>query len=76
MEYFAEAFSATVDILSYASGVVVAILILAIAVLISLGVLAWLFDVITTAMGRRWRKRGKMPRSRVGQIIYRRTGDV
>lgn len=76
MEHFAAAFSATTDILSYTAGVAAAILVSAIAVLVCLGVIAWLFDVITTAMGRRWRKRGKMPRSRVGQIIYRRTGDV
>lgn len=76
MEHFASAFSATTDVLSYASGVAAAILIPAIAVLVCLGVLAWLFDIITTAIGRRWHKRGKQPRSRIGQIIYRRTGDV
>lgn len=76
MEHFAAAFNATVNILAYAAGVAAAILIAAIAVLVFLGVLAWLFDIITTAMGRRWRKRGKQPRGRIGQIIYRRTGDV
>ena len=76
MEHFTAAFTATVNILAYAAGVAVAILISAIAVLVCLGVLAWLFDIITTAIGRRWHKRGKQPRSRIGQIIYRRTGDV
>ena len=76
MEHFTAAFTATTTILSYAAGVAAAILISAIAVLISLGVLAWLFDIITTAIGRRWHKRGKQPRGRIGQIIYRRTGDV
>lgn len=76
MEHFTAAFRATVDILAYAAGVVVVILIAAIAVLVFLGLLAWLFDIITTAMGRHWRKRGKQPRGRIGQIIYRRTGDV
>lgn len=76
MENFAAAFNTTTTILAYAAGVVAAILIAAIAVLVCLGVFAWLFDIITTAMGRRWRKRGKQPRGRIGQIIYRRTGDV
>lgn len=76
MEHFTAAFNSTTDILAYAAGVAAAILIAVIAVLISLGVLAWLFDVITTAIGRRWHKRGKQPRGRIGQIIYRRTGDV
>ena len=76
MEHFAAAFSATVNILAYAAGVAAAVLIAVIAVLVSLGVLAWLFDIITTAIGRRWHKRGKQPRGRIGKIIYRRTGDV
>ena len=76
MEHFAAAFSATTEILSYTAGVVAAILIPAIAVLVCLGVLAWLFDIITTAIGRRWHKRGKQPRGRIGKIFYRRTGDV
>ena len=76
MEHFAAAFSTTANILAYAAGVVAAILIPAIAVLISLGVFAWLFDIITTAIGRRWHKRGKQPRGRIGKIIYRRTSDV
>ena len=76
MEHFAAAFSTTANILAYAAGVVAAIMIAAIAVLIFLGVLAWMFDVITTAIGRRWHKRGKQPRGRIGKIIYSRTGDV
>ena len=76
MEHFAAAFRATVDILAYAAGVVVVILIAAIAVLVFLGFLAWLFDIITTAIGRRWHKRGKQPRGKIGKIIYRRTGNV
>lgn len=76
MEHFAAAFSATADILAYAAGVAAAILIPAIAALICLGVIAWMFDITTTAIGRYWHKRGKKPRGRIGQIIYRRTGDV
>lgn len=76
MEHFTAAFSATANILAYAAGVAAAILVPAIAVLVCLGVIAWLFDIITTAIGRRWHKRGKQPRGRIGQIIYRRTGDV
>lgn len=76
MEHFTAAFNTTADILAYAAGVAAAILIPAIAVLVCLGVLAWLFDVITTAIGRRMHKRGKQPRGRIGKIIYRRTGDV
>ena len=76
MEHFTAAFRATVDILAYAAGVVVVILIAAIAVLVFLGFLAWLFDIITTAIGRRWHKRGKQPRGKIGKIIYRRTGNV
>ena len=76
MEQFVTAFSATAEILAYLSGVAVAILIPALALLVVLGVFAWFFDRITTAIGRRWHKRGKQPRSRIGQIIYRRTGDV
>lgn len=76
MEHFTEAFSATTGILAYLAGVAVAILIPALALVIVLGVLAWCFDHITTAIGRHWHKRGKQPRGRIGQIIYRRTGDV
>lgn len=76
MEHFTAAFTATADILAYAAGVVAAILIPAIATLVTLGVLAWLFDIATAALGRRWHKRGKEPRSKLGKIIYRRTGDV
>ena len=76
MEYFASAFNTTTTILAYAAGVVAAIMIAAIAVLISLGVFAWLFDIITTAIGRRWHRRGKQPRGKIGKIIYSRTGDV
>lgn len=76
MEQFVTAFSATADILTYLAGVAVAILIPALALLVVLGVFSWCFDLITTAIGRRWHKRGKQPRSRIGQIIYRRTGDV
>ena len=76
MEHFTAAFTTAVNILAYAAGVAAAILLAAVAVLISLGLLAWLFDIITTAIGRRWHKLGKQPRGRIGQIIYRRTGDV
>ena len=76
MDHFTAAFTATADILAYAAGVVAAILIPAIATLVTLGVLAWLFDITTAAIGRRWHKRGKKPRSKIGQIIYRRSGDV
>ena len=76
MEHFSAAFSTTTNILAYAAGVAAAILISAIAVLVCLGLLAWLFDIITTAIGRRWHKCGRKPRGRIGQIIYRRTGDV
>lgn len=76
MENFTAAFSTTASILAYAAGVVAAILIPSIASLVTLGVLAWLFDITTAAIGRRWHKRGKKPRSKIGQIIYRRSGDV
>ena len=76
MEQFATAFSATADILAYLAGVAVAILIPMLALVFVLSVFAWCFDRITTAIGRRLHKRGKQPRSRIGQIIYRRTGDV
>lgn len=76
MENFTAAFSTTASILAYAAGVVAAILIPAIATLATLGALAWLFDITTAAIGRRWHKRGKKPRSKIGQIIYRRSGDV
>ena len=76
MEQFATAFSATAGILAYLAGVAVAILISAIALVFVLSVFSWSFDRITTAIGRRWHECGKQPRSRIGQIIYRRTGDV
>lgn len=76
MEQFTAAFTATANILAYAAGVVAAILIPAIATLVTLGVLAWLFDIATAAIGRHWHKRGKEPRSKLGKIIYRRSGDV
>lgn len=76
MEHFTAAFTATANILAYAAGVVAAILIPALATLVFLGVMAWCFDRITAAMARRWHKRGKKPRSRIGQIIYDRSGDV
>ncbi|MGN0999485.1 MAG: hypothetical protein ACI4PO_08030 [Faecousia sp.] len=76
MEQFTTAFSATSDILAYIAGVAVAILIPALALLLCLGLLAWGFDRITAAMARQWRRKNKRPRSRLGQIIYDRAGDV
>lgn len=76
MEQFTTAFSATSDILAYIAGVAVAILIPALALLLCLGLMAWCFDRITAAMARRWRRKNKRPRSRLGQIIYDRAGDV
>lgn len=76
MEHFTAAFTATADILAYAAGVVAAILIPALATLVCLGMMAWCFDRITLAIAKRWKKRGKKPRSRFGQIIYNSAGDV
>lgn len=76
MEQFTTAFSATADILAYIAGVAVAILIPALALLLCLGFLSLGFDRITAAMARRWRRKNKRPRSRLGQIIYDRSCDV
>ncbi|MGN0625035.1 MAG: hypothetical protein ACI4I8_02095 [Oscillospiraceae bacterium] len=76
MEQFTTAFSATSDILAYIAGVAAAILIPALALLLCLGLLSWCFDRITAAMARRWHRKNKRPRSRIGQIIYDRAGGV
>lgn len=76
MEQFTTAFFATSDILAYIAGVAVAILIPVLALLLCLSLLACGFDRITAAMARRWRRKNKRPRSRIGQIIYDRAGDV
>ena len=76
MDQFTAAFAATANVLAYVAGVVAAILIPAIAAIVFLGMFAWLFDITTAAIGRHWHKRGKQPKSKLGKIIYRRSGDV
>lgn len=76
MEQFTTAFFATVNVLAYAAGVAAAILIPVLVLLVILGVLAWCFDRITACLARRWHRKNKRPRSRLGQIIYDRAGDV
>lgn len=76
MEQFTTAFLATADILAFLAGGVVAMIVAALAVLIILGIFALCFDCITAAMARRWHRKNKRPRSRLGQIIYDRAGDV
>lgn len=76
MAQFTTAFFSTSHILAYIAGVAAAVLIALLALLLVLGVLGWCFDRITAAMARRWRRKNRRPRSRFGQIIYDRSGDV
>lgn len=76
MEQFTTAFFATANVLAYAAGVAAAILIPVLVLLVILGVLAWCFDRITARLARRWHRKNKRPRTRLGQIIYDRAGDV
>ncbi len=77
MQYFSAAFSATSQVLCYIAGSAAAIGILLLALAIMAGVAAWIFNRVTAAIGRRWRRRGKQPRSRIGKIIYYHSaGDI
>lgn len=72
MEIFLNAFRATAAVLLAMGGglaaVLLAVLVVGAAALIAAGV----FDLATTAISRRWRRRGKQPRSRFGRAIYGR----
>lgn len=70
MQYFATAFQATTEVLLYLAGAATAIAIPLLILAAITGICAFAFDRITTAIGRRMRRRSKQPRTRVGKIIY------
>lgn len=69
MDAFLTGFDATGRVLLVIVGGSVAVLLLLLAVLLVLGLAAVVFDWITNSLGRRWEKRGRKPRGRLGQII-------
>lgn len=72
MEIFLNAFRATAAVLLALGGGLAAVLLAALAVGAVLLIAAGVFDLVTTAVSRRWRRQGKQPRSRFGRAIYGR----
>lgn len=72
MDYFTSAFAATVRVLLTFAGGAAAVLLALLAVGIAAGLVAWMFDLVTSAMARRWRRKGRKPRGRIGRVIYGR----
>lgn len=72
MEIFLNAFRATAAVLLALGGGLAAVLLVALAVGAVLLIAAGVFDLVTTAVSRRWRRQGKQPRSRFGRAIYGR----
>lgn len=72
MEIFLNAFRATAAVLLALGGGMAAVLLAAMAVGAAVLIAAGVFDLVTTAVSRRWRRQGKQPRSRFGRAIYGR----
>lgn len=72
MEIFLNAFRATAAVLLALGGGLSAVLLAALAVGAALLIAAGVFDLVTTAVSRRWRRQDKQPRSRFGRAIYGR----
>lgn len=72
MEIFLNAFRATAAVLLALGGGLAAVLLAALAVGAALLIAAGVFDLVTTAVSRRWRRQGKQPRCRFGRAIYGR----
>lgn len=72
MEIFLNAFRATAAVLLALGGGLAAVLLAALTVGAALLIAAGVFDLVTTAVSRRWRRQGKQPRSRFGRAIYGR----
>lgn len=69
-ELFLSAFWSAAAFLASATGYIAAGAIYAACALLILGILAELFDGITSAMARRWHRKGRQPKSRIGRVIY------
>lgn len=69
MSLFTTGFVFMNRILLLLAGVVCAVLETVLVVAIMLAAGAWLFDLVTNAMVRRWRKRGSNPRGKLARIL-------
>ena len=72
MDYFTSAFAATTRVLLTVAGGAAAVLMALLAVGIAAGLVAWMFDLVTSALARRWHRQGRKPRGRIGRVIYGR----
>lgn len=70
LNVFAQTFTYTALILSGLAGVCAAIAVCGAAVLVVLALLAASFDRLTDWLAKRWKRKGREPRSRVAKIIY------
>lgn len=69
MTEFLFGFTATSQLLLRICGGAVAVLLLIVAILLILVTAARGFDLITTSLAERWRRKGRNPRNRLGKII-------
>lgn len=73
---FTAGFAAVARILLLIAGGISAILVAAMAVTVLLAIGAWVFDRVTTAMVRRWRRLKKQPRGRLAAILMAHMDDA
>lgn len=69
-ELFAQTFCYTGLILAGVAGVLAAVVVGCFCALVLLVILAEVFDWATTALSRRWHRKGFKPRGRLGRVIY------
>lgn len=69
MSFFTTGFAFMNRILLLLAGGVCAVLEAVFVAAIMLAACAWVFDLVTNAMVRRWRKRGSKPRGKLARIL-------
>lgn len=75
MIYFTTGFYTMARIFLLAAGGAAAVCAAALILLILLSFTGWVFDNVTEAMARRWKKRGKRPRGKLAGIIMEHQDD-
>ena len=75
-EAFLYAFNGTATVICCGAGIVAAIVLAAAVCLICAMLAGGLFDLVTTWLGRRWKKRKRPPRGRIARIILEHSDGV
>lgn len=76
MGYFATAFLDAGSKLLHVAGVLAALLLFFAGILAVILIASVAFDAFTGYLARRWKRRGKEPRTRIGRIIYAHADDL